>query len=190
MAFIEGFKKFMGMSPLDDQLDDEEEQETVHADDREIPVRGFGYQSNIDPINKLDDIDGMDSFGQQQTGSYTPVATSIGGFTREEATKVVNIHQGNQPQVVLVKPERFEDAGSIADHLQAKRTVVVNTDSVSQDIRRRLIDFLSGVAYAEGGTIKKASNTTFVITPDTVGVMGDSVPDDAEQETTSGGTYY
>ncbi|MEG0753520.1 MAG: cell division protein SepF, partial [Angelakisella sp.] len=120
--------------------------------------------------------------------SYHPT-TDTGVFSREETGKVVNIHQGNQPQVVLVKPDRFEDASGIADHLQAKRTVVVNTDSVSQDVRRRLIDFLSGVAYAEGGTIKKASNTTFVITPNTVGVMGESVIDEGEQDT-SGGTYY
>lgn len=102
---------------------------------------------------------------------------------------MVNIHQGNQPQVVLVKPERFEDATAIADHMQAKRTVVVNTDSVVQDVRRRLIDFLSGVAYAEGGTIKKASNTTFVITPNTVGVMGDSVLDEGDTDA-NGGVYY
>lgn len=184
MAIMDGFKKFMGMSPLDDGIDDDDEE--LGNNVKEIPVHGFGYGGGLDNLDKLDGLDGLDSY--DSTPSYH-TSGDVGIFSREETGKVVNIHQANQPQVVLVKPDKFEDATAIADHLQAKRTVVVNTDSVSQDVRRRLIDFLSGVAYAEGGTIKKASNTTFVITPNTVGVMGDSVLDESESDT-SGGTYY
>lgn len=86
--------------------------------------------------------------------------------------KVVNFG-GTQLQVVLVKPERFEDAPGIADHLNAKRTVVLNLESAPKDVVRRLVDFLSGVAYANKGTIKRAANNTFVITPSNVDVSGD-----------------
>ena len=87
--------------------------------------------------------------------------------------KVVNFGTGSQLQVVLVKPERFEDAPSIADHLNAKRTVVLNLESATKEIVRRLVDFLSGVAYANKGQIKRAANNTFVITPNNVDVSGD-----------------
>lgn len=87
--------------------------------------------------------------------------------------KVVNFGTGSQLQVVLVKPERFEDAPSIADHLNAKRTVVLNLESAPKEIVRRLVDFLSGVAYANKGQIKRAANNTFVITPNNVDVSGD-----------------
>lgn len=87
--------------------------------------------------------------------------------------KVVNINATAQLKVVLVKPERFEDASSIADHLNAKRTVVLNLESASKDIARRLVDFLSGVAYANNGQIKRVANSTFIITPYNVDVMGD-----------------
>lgn len=87
--------------------------------------------------------------------------------------KVVNIHATTQLQVVLVKPERFEDASSIADHLNSKRTVVLNLESTNQDVSRRLVDFLSGVAYANNGQIKRVANSTFIITPYNVGIMGD-----------------
>ena len=49
---------------------------------------------------------------------------------------------------VLVKPERFDDASAIADHLNAKRTVVLNLESTSKEVSRRLVDFLSGVALS------------------------------------------
>ena len=43
-----------------------------------------------------------------------------------KSDKVVNIHTTAQLQVVLVKPEGFEEAASIADNLNARRTVVLN----------------------------------------------------------------
>ncbi len=91
----------------------------------------------------------------------------------KRSNKVVNIAATTQLQVVLVKPERFEDASGIADHLNEKRTVVLNLESTSKEISRRLIDFLSGVAYANEGQIKKVANSTYIITPYNVGFMGD-----------------
>jgi cell division inhibitor SepF len=87
--------------------------------------------------------------------------------------KVLNIHTTAQLQVVLVKPDRFDDASSIADHLNEKRTVVMNLESTNKEISRRLVDFLSGVAYANNGQIKRVANSTFIITPYNVDVMGD-----------------
>ena len=89
------------------------------------------------------------------------------------SNKVVNIHTTTQLQVVLVKPERFENASEIADHLKYKRTVVLNLESTNKDIARRLLDFLSGVAYANEGQIKKVALSTFIITPYNVDIQGD-----------------
>lgn len=93
--------------------------------------------------------------------------------TQRRNNKVVNIHTTAQLQVVLVKPERFDDASSIADHLNEKRTVVLNLESTNKDVSRRLVDFLSGVAYANNGQIKRVANSTFIITPYNVDIMGD-----------------
>ena len=90
-----------------------------------------------------------------------------------KGNKVVNIHATTQLQVVLVKPEVFEDASAIADHLNEKRTVVLNLENTGKEISRRLIDFLSGVAYANGGKIQRVAHSTYLITPYNVGIMGD-----------------
>ena len=99
--------------------------------------------------------------------------------------KVVNIHATTQLKVVLVKPERFENASEIADHLKEKRTVVVNLESTNKDIARRLIDFLSGVAYAGEGKIKRVAANTFIITPYSVDIMGDLI-----DELENSGVYF
>ena len=93
----------------------------------------------------------------------------------DRRNKVVNIHATTQLKVVLVKPERFENASEIADHLKEKRTVVLNLESTNKDVARRLIDFLSGVAYAGEGKIKKVAANTYIITPYSVDIMGDLI---------------
>ena len=93
----------------------------------------------------------------------------------DRRNKVVNIHATTQLKVVLVKPERFENASEIADHLKDKRTVVINLESTNKDVARRLVDFLSGVAYAGEGKIKKVAANTYIITPYSVDIMGDLI---------------
>lgn len=89
--------------------------------------------------------------------------------------KVVNIHTTTQLQVVLVKPDKFESAPEIADHLREKRTVVLNLESVDKNVARRLLDFVAGVAYASNGKIKKVAAFTYIVTPFNVDILGDLV---------------
>ena len=103
----------------------------------------------------------------------------------DRRNKVVNIHATTQLKVVLVKPERFEDASTIADHLNNKRTVVLNLESTNKEVSRRLVDFLSGVAYANNGQIKRVANSTFIITPYNVDIMGDLL-----DELENNGAFY
>ncbi|MEG1747582.1 MAG: cell division protein SepF, partial [Oscillospiraceae bacterium] len=92
-----------------------------------------------------------------------------------KSNKVVSIHTTTRLQVVLANPERFENAPEIADHLREKRTVVLNLEKTNKELARRLLDFLSGVAYANEGTIKKVAISTYIITPYNVDIMGDLV---------------
>lgn len=94
---------------------------------------------------------------------------------RAKSDKVVNIHTTAQLQVVLKSPDRFEEAVSIADNLNEKRTVVLNLENTDRDIARRTLDFLSGVAYANNGQIKRVAKSTYIITPYNVDVMGDII---------------
>ena len=101
------------------------------------------------------------------------------------SNKVVNIRAATQLQVVLVKPDKFEDASAIADHLREKRTVVLNLESTNKEIARRLLDFLSGVAYAQEGKIKKVAISTYIITPYNVDILGDLI-----DELENNGLYF
>ena len=95
---------------------------------------------------------------------------------RDDRREVVNIHATTQLKVVLVKPSKYdEDATAIADHLLEKRTVVVNMENTDPDTARRLLDFVSGVAYATGGKVKRVAAKTYIATPYSVDLMGDLI---------------
>lgn len=77
---------------------------------------------------------------------------------------------GTALELKVVKPQHFESVPQIADHLLNKRTVVLNLENTNKETARRLIDFLSGVAYSIDGSIKKIASNAYVITPSNVDV--------------------
>ncbi|MBR2742766.1 MAG: cell division protein SepF [Clostridia bacterium] len=99
-----------------------------------------------------------------------PPKRSRPAFTAAASSQIPN---ASNLQVVLVKPEQFENAREIADHLNMKKTVVLNLESANNETSRRLIDFLSGVAYANSGRLQKVASSTFIITPYNVEMRGE-----------------
>ena len=147
MAFSDLFKKFIN-------ADDEgfDEIEAPAEQDFETTSFASNYETDYEAARPV----------RQRRQSYS-----------NDSNRVVDIRTTAMLQVVLVKPDKFEDARAIADHLNEKRTVVLNLEAASKDVARRLVDLLNGVAYANGGQLKKGSTNTYIITPYYVNVSGD-----------------
>lgn len=130
-----------------------------------------GFETEDDDM-----IEEFDEFEDEMEDDYLPPrapAAPAPKPAQKKANNVVDMPSKTTLQVVLAKPERFDDASAIADHLNEKRTVVLNLEAANRDVARRLIDFLSGVAYANAGQLKRVANSTFIITPYNVSVTGD-----------------
>ena len=126
----------------------------------------YGYDD--DPID--DDYVGGEVAPEQEE-VYAPAQEAY----QPVRSQNLNI-SGSAIELKVVKPESYKNASQIADHLLNSRTVVLNLESTNKETARRLIDFLTGAAYAIGGDIKKVSNNTYVITPgDNVAVSGDKL---------------
>lgn len=151
-------------NPPDDEYEDYYEDEPVEAEE---PRRG-----NYDEPRRSSSysFDTFSSRGSQSGGN-----------------RVVNIHAKAQLQVVLFKPISFgEETRAIADELLKRHTVVLNLEKTEKDVSRRIVDFLSGVAYANNGKIKRIATNTFIITPYNVDLTGDDVLDELENN----GLYF
>jgi cell division inhibitor SepF len=83
---------------------------------------------------------------------------------------------GSSIELKVVHSEKFEDVVMVAEHLLNHCTVVLNLDAANKDVRRRIFDFLSGVAFSIGGQIKRVTENTYIITPSNVDVSESHVP--------------
>lgn len=164
MGIFNKIKGFIGYADEEDYYDD------MDFTTETEPVRPtFSEAVTQAEAARADNPNQGFNFGNDSPYSTPQQSRAVG----LDQNKVVNLHSNAQLQVVLVKPERFEDASGIADHLNAKRTIVLNLESANKDVTRRLIDFLSGVAYANNGQIKRVANSTYIITPYNVDIVGD-----------------
>ena len=114
-----------------------------------------------------------------------PAARPAAPARPASGSNIVNLHTSSNLQVILVKPDRYENVSEVADHLRNKCAVVLNLESTNKDTARRLVDFLSGCAYALDGKIKKVATSTYIITPYNVDIQGDLM-----EEIETSGVYF
>lgn len=164
MSFISGIKDFfMPSDEEEDYREDEHDEEETDTEPEESPVESATTTTARRPVEtRNNDIDVPTDSPRKKNGN------------------VINVQTTTQLQVVLVKPEKFSDAREIADHLIARKTVVLNLETATAENKRRIIDFLVGVAYANGGNLKPVANLTYIITPYNVGFVGDDIVDELE----------
>ena len=145
------------------------------APDDEYEYDEYGYDEQDEEVEETRSsrssrrYDDFDDYSEQPVREHT------------RKSKVVNISTTAKLQVALFKPEKFgEETRTIADELVKTHTVVLNLEHTNKDMARRIIDFLSGVAYANRGKIKKVSANTFIIIPNNVDLTGDDLLDELE----------
>ena len=80
---------------------------------------------------------------------------------------------GADVQVHFVTPRNFNDAQEVADRFKHNVPVILNLQSTSADLSKRLIDFSSGLTYALDGGMQKIADKTFMLTPANVEVSAE-----------------
>lgn len=149
----------------------------------------MGLWDSIKNIMTIPDEDDFEEEVAEKSERSAKLQQDDGYYTSKKAdttpkiikSKTINYSQNKSNlQVVLEKPERFEQVTAIADHLNEGRTVVLNLEETPRDVQRRIVDFLSGVAYANKGNMRKVAKNTFIIVACGVDVMGELMLEDFE----------
>lgn len=92
---------------------------------------------------------------------------------------------GTEQQVILFNPKSFDEAGDLVQHLLQNRSIVMTLEGVPTELARRLLDFLSGIAYALQGKITPISAKTYFVTPQNVDILGADEVSSSGQNTPS-----
>ena len=164
----------------------------VPEDDYDYDDDDYDYEDYDDKEEDLNDYStsrsGSSSYSSSSSSfssSYPSYSSSSAGEPRKN--KVVNISATAKLQVVLLKPETFgAETKAIADELIKSHTVVLNLENTNRDVSRRILDFLSGCAYANNGSVKRIATSTFLIIPNNVDLTGDELLDELENN----GLYF
>jgi cell division inhibitor SepF len=156
MGIMDGFKKMRGNEGEDNYAGAYEDD--FYGDD-------FGSYNN-DPVQDMDMQSGMSSQGSSMGVQNPGVGMSQGSGMGMGGISL----SGSAIEMKVVKPESYASVSQIADHLLNKRTVVLNLEKSNAEESRRIIDFLSGVAYSIDGSLKKIAKSAYVITPSNVDV--------------------
>ena len=106
---------------------------------------------------------------QDQQTPVTPIPTNTPARHQNGGTNVM----GSAIEMKVVKPDRYEAVADIADLLLAGNTVLLNLEDTNKEATRRIIDFMTGVAYAIRGDLRRIANNTYVVTPNNVRVSDD-----------------
>ncbi|MBE6933921.1 MAG: cell division protein SepF [Ruminococcaceae bacterium] len=151
MSFWDNVKKFTQPYSEDEYDDYDEEGEGFEEEEpvAERPARRAPLFSNTNEETK-------------------PAAT-----TGKTAFSGQVVSMGNKQEVVLFHPANFNDASKAADDLRGRKAVIVNMENVDKAMARRVVDFLSGCAYALDGKVKKVAQSTYLFCPHNMDVVGD-----------------
>ena len=193
MGFMDGLKKLT--QPYDDEEDFFEGADTSFKPqpkaEQKNPISAaqmafesaFSDNSSAGPEPEEEPQQSKKPAGESGGGIFGNLGLKkAGGKPRRSGT--VNFG-GKETSVLLFSPKTFDEAGELVGYLQQDLTVVMTLENVPAETARRLLDFLSGIAFALGGKITPVSAKTYFITPQNVDILG-AQPEQPE----SSGHYF
>ena len=159
----DSMKKF-GQPYADDEYDEYDEEEEEESYEEEEPAERPARTRRPSPFSVST---GSDSGYSAPSASASTAAAASTGFTG------TGVSMSNKQEVVRVHPVNFNDTSKAADDLRSKKAVIVNMENVDKAMARRVVDFLSGCAYALDGKVKKVAQSTYLFCPHNMDVVGD-----------------
>ena len=166
MSFWDNVKKF-AQPYSDEEYDDYDEDD--YMDDYEEPAQpARRRRPAVAPVAEEED-DAFTSFTAAPAAAAPVAPTAPTGFSGH----VVSTSHAGKQEVILFRPVNFNDASKAADDLRARKVVVVNLENVDKAMARRVVDFLTGTAYALDGSVKKIAQAAYLFCPSNHVVNGD-----------------
>lgn len=166
------FKEFIGIDDEYDDYDDDYEQEELDEEKKSstyIPSSTYDYN-----------LDGNSSSDNSSESVYSSFSGNYSNNNKERKTRggsnIVSMNDNNTSsfgqsssnkfRIAIQEPLSYdEDGPKIVDDILDKKVVVLNLEMLEVDVKRQILDFVSGAVYALNGKVEKVSKGIFVICP-------------------------
>lgn len=91
------------------------------------------------------------------------IMSIFGGGKKEENTKM------KVSYVAIIRPKVFEDSRIIADSIKERKVVTFSLEFLEFEVGQRVIDFVSGAAYAMEAHLSKVTDKVLTSIPNGIG---------------------
>ena len=178
MSFWDNVKKF-AQPYADDEYDDFDEEDDF-VDDYDEPAeapapRREKRRAAPAPAPVMEEEEDDFGFAPMTVSNTSAPAAGFSG-------QILNMGASNKQEVVLFRPNSFNDTSKAADDLRNRKAVIVNMENVDKAMARRVVDFLSGCVYALDGDVKKIAQSAYLFCPHNMDIVGDLETLQAEVE--------
>ncbi len=129
--------------------------------------QAIGIPNDEDEI--FGENEGMEAVPERETVRERAAAKSAASSRTSGAASAAQGHVN----MVIIRSNVYSDARTVADHILANRAVLLNLENCNKEMAQRILDFLSGVVYAQGGDLQKVAHSTYAVTPRNVGLQGE-----------------
>lgn len=162
MKFFDKISEALGLYEEDDEIIEETPSET--PEEKPAKKSLFSRKSAVQPVNEV-----PVSAPEPERKSFFKSKTTV-----MPASKTISIPMAQkQVKVIVLEPVSFDDSQKIADYLNGSQPVVVNFEATDKVVMKRMTDFISGVVYALGGSMKKIGHNILVCAPKNVDINAD-----------------
>lgn len=171
-SFLDYFKLNDSGDDFDDDLFDEDDVDDDDYDD---------YEPKAAQTAKASPYQSQKSSYSAATAQPAQKKQKTAKQTRSTApsnnNKLVSINssrsQYSSQHVYVIKPDEFDDAQMIIDHLRSGQAIVINMEGIELSTAQRIIDFIAGACYAVDGSLQAISGNIFIAAPNDIYVSGD-----------------
>ena len=132
------------------------------------------------PDDDIIDNDNENDVEESESGTAYETPASVREPSRTVKAPVAAARK--QVNMVIVKSNDYSDARTVADHILGNRAVLLNLENCNKDMAQRILDFLSGVVYAQGGDLQRVAHSTYAVTPRNVGLQGELTDNSVEED--------
>jgi cell division inhibitor SepF len=181
MKMASVFKKTMvmlGLVPDDEEIEDEYEYEPYDATDQDVNEDTY-QQVDAPELHKKENIHSLQESAELEPTKrsterikikQSPIQQNV---TPLKLTQVNPVSSARTVRPYVIAPKGFVEVQKVADRLIQGQPVIMNLEIVTEETKRRMIDFCSGATYALGGTMEKVGENVFLMTPNNVEISKD-----------------
>ncbi len=142
---------------------------------------------NISEEEYYDDVDEIAEDDEEEDNSQDVRSSFSFSRKNDREGKVVDIRSGvssetgsAKAKVVFIKLDSYEDVAPAGDVINEKKILLLNLETCEHGTAVRILDFITGAAYANNATVQRTASRAYIVTPYNVPLTGE-LPDGVEQ---------